>query len=103
MWYQLYVVGGREVAEAAVERARLAGFSVLVVTIDTSALGNRERDLRNGVKQLTSGNPFKALPHLPQLLAHPRWLAGFVRDGRPLKLPNIVIPRPRAAFALGSA
>src|ERR1700674_1276257 len=52
LWYQLYLVGGREVAEAAVERARLAGFSVLVVTIDTSALGNRERDLRNGVKQL---------------------------------------------------
>jgi isopentenyl diphosphate isomerase/L-lactate dehydrogenase-like FMN-dependent dehydrogenase len=92
VWYQLYVVGGREVAEATVERARLAGFSVLVATIDTSALGNRERDLRNGVKQLTSGNPFKALPHLPQLLAHPGWLAGFVRDGRPLQLPNIVIP-----------
>jgi isopentenyl diphosphate isomerase/L-lactate dehydrogenase-like FMN-dependent dehydrogenase len=91
-WYQLYLVGGREASEAAVERAREAGFSVLVVTIDTAALGNRERDVRNGVKQLTSGNFFPILPYLPQVLAHPGWLADFVRDGLPLKLPNVVIP-----------
>ena len=53
-WYQLYLVGGREVALAAIERARVAGFSALVVTIDTPVSGFRERDLRNGIKALLS-------------------------------------------------
>ena len=47
-WYQLYLVGGREAAEAAIERARNAGFTVLVITIDTGTFGMRERDVRNG-------------------------------------------------------
>ena len=37
---------------AAIERARAAGFTALVVTIDTPVAGLRERDLRNGVKEL---------------------------------------------------
>src|SRR5262249_29303952 len=36
VWYQLYLVGGREVAEGAIARARVAGFSKLVVTVDTA-------------------------------------------------------------------
>ena len=36
-WYQLYLVGGREAAEGAVERARKAGFSALVITVDARA------------------------------------------------------------------
>jgi hypothetical protein len=35
VWYQLYLVGGRDVASASIERSRRAGFSALVVTIDT--------------------------------------------------------------------
>src|SRR5439155_17293430 len=35
VWYQLYLVGGRETAEAAIARAWAAGFSALVVTVDT--------------------------------------------------------------------
>ena len=45
--YQLYLLGGRAAAEAALERARLAGFSALFVTIDTAVSGMRERDIRN--------------------------------------------------------
>ncbi len=45
VWYQLYLVGGREVATAAIQRARTAGFSALVVTIDTAVSGLRERDV----------------------------------------------------------
>jgi len=47
VWYQLYLVGGREAAEAGLERARAAGFSALAVTIDTGTAGMRERDVRN--------------------------------------------------------
>src|SRR5262249_41755438 len=39
VWYQLYLVGGREAAEAGIERARAAGFSALVITIDTPVVG----------------------------------------------------------------
>src|SRR5256884_4788494 len=44
VWYQLYLLGGRAAAEAAIHRARVAGFSALVVTIDTAVAGLPERD-----------------------------------------------------------
>src|SRR6185295_17486748 len=56
VWYQLYLIGGRDVAAAAIARARAAGFSALVVTIDTPVAGLRERDVRNGVRELATGN-----------------------------------------------
>src|SRR5580693_7494695 len=74
VWYQLYLVGGRAAAEAALERARVAGFSALFVTIDTGTAGMRERDVRNGTAQLMSGNLLKMMPFLPQFLARPGWL-----------------------------
>jgi L-lactate dehydrogenase (cytochrome) len=92
VWYQLYLVGGRATAEAAVHRARVAGFSVLVITIDTAVAGIRERDLRNGMTALLSGSALAKIPFLPQLLAHPRWLASFLLDGGVPKLANIVTP-----------
>jgi isopentenyl diphosphate isomerase/L-lactate dehydrogenase-like FMN-dependent dehydrogenase len=91
-WFQLYMVGGREVAEGSIERARLAGYSALAVTIDTPVAGMRERDPRNGMKELLSGGIFAKLPFLPQLLAHPAWLAAFLLDGGVPKLANIVVP-----------
>ncbi len=47
LWYQLYLIGGRQAAKAGIERARKAGYSALVVTVDTPVSGLRERDLRN--------------------------------------------------------
>jgi L-lactate dehydrogenase (cytochrome) len=91
-WYQLYLVGGHDVARAAIERARSAGFSALVVTIDTPVAGLRERDVRNGVRELASLRLTSMLPFLPQLLARPAWLAGFVADGGLMKFPNVVLP-----------
>jgi len=92
VWYQLYLVGGRQVAEAAIERARRAGFSALVVTIDTPVAGMRERDPRNGMKELLSGSLFAKLPFILQSLTRPAWLAAFLRDGGVPNLENIVIP-----------
>ena len=91
-WYQLYIAGGREVALAGIARARKAGYSVLVVTIDTPVSGFRERDVRNGVKELASRRPFEMLPFLPQILSRPRWVAGFLADGGLMNFPNVVIP-----------
>jgi L-lactate dehydrogenase (cytochrome) len=92
VWYQLYLVGGRDVALAAIARARAARFSALLVTIDTPIAGFRERDLRNGVKEILSGSVRSALPFLPQVLAKPRWLAGFLADGGLMTFPNVVLP-----------
>lgn len=92
VWYQLYLVGGREVAEGAIDRARRAGFSALVVTIDTPVAGMRERDPRNGMKELLGSSVFAKLPFVTQMLAHPRWLTSFLLDGGVPKLENIVIP-----------
>jgi L-lactate dehydrogenase (cytochrome) len=92
VWYQLYLVGGREVASAAIERARTAGYSALAVTIDTAVSGLRERDVRNGTKELLGAGLTSKLPFLGQFLARPRWLAGFLSDGGLMSFPNVVLP-----------
>jgi L-lactate dehydrogenase (cytochrome) len=92
VFFQLYLMGGRECAEASIERARNAGFSALVITIDTPVAGLRERDSRNGMKELLGRSPTAKLPYLPQVLSRPGWLAGFLRDGGLPALENVVIP-----------
>ena len=92
VWYQLYLVGGRDVAKGAIERARAAGFSALVVTIDTPVAGLRERDLRNGMTRLVSRKLWSMLPVVSQFLVRPRWLAGFLSDGGLMAFPNVVLP-----------
>jgi len=92
VFYQLYLMGGRGAAEAAIERARVAGFSALVVTIDTPVAGIRERDYRNGMKELISGGPFEKLPYLPQMLSRPSWLISYLLDGGLPGLPNVNVP-----------
>ena len=91
-WYQVYLVGGREVAERAITRAKAAGFSALVVTVDTPVAGMRARDIRNGTAGLLSGNPIAMAPHVGQVLTRPRWLAGFLGDGGLMQFPNVVLP-----------
>src|SRR5215471_18821084 len=68
-WYQLYLMGGRGAAEGAIERAQKAGFSALVITVDTAVAGLRERDPRNGMKELLSGSVFSKLPFLPHIFS----------------------------------
>jgi isopentenyl diphosphate isomerase/L-lactate dehydrogenase-like FMN-dependent dehydrogenase len=105
MWYQLYLVGGRAAAEAALERAQIAGYSVLAVTVDTGAAGMRERDIRSGTAQLMSGNPLTMLPFLPAVFKRPGWLSSFLMDGGIHPLPNIVLPGsgPMALIDVGAA
>jgi L-lactate dehydrogenase (cytochrome) len=87
------------VACAGIERAKGCGCSALVVTIDTPVAGMRERDLRNGVKELVSGAPFAAFPYVWQFLARPRWLAAYLRDGGLMKFPNIVLKEGPMPYA----
>ncbi|HQZ37949.1 MAG TPA: alpha-hydroxy acid oxidase [Vicinamibacterales bacterium] len=91
-WYQLYLVGGRDVALQTIARAKSAGYGALVVTIDTPVSGMRERDFRNGIRELLTGNPVKMLPHVGQFLARPSWLAGYLGDGGLMRFANVILP-----------
>lgn len=94
-WFQLYFLGARAGAEQLVDRAQKAGFSGLVVTLDTQIPGNREREQRHGL-----GPPLKLdlrtiVKMAPQAAVRPRWLADIAHDRFQLKLVN--------AAALGTA
>jgi L-lactate dehydrogenase (cytochrome) len=99
VWYQLYLVGGHDVARAGIERARKAGFAALVVTIDTPVAGMRERDHRNGTSELLTRKIGAMLPFLPQLLSRPRWLTRFVADGGLMEFPNVMLPAGAMQYA----
>jgi L-lactate dehydrogenase (cytochrome) len=105
VFFQLYLVGGRAAAEAVLERARVAGYAGLLVTVDTPVAGMRERDHRNGMKELISGGLLDKVPFLPNVLAHPGWLTSFLLDGGLRPLPNVVVPGqgPLALMDVGAA
>jgi len=92
LWYQLYVPGGRAVAEASMARAKAAGYAVLVVTIDTPVSGMRERDFRHGVRPLLQGDLWGSLPYLWQFVTRPGWVMGYLGDGAPRVFPNVELP-----------
>jgi L-lactate dehydrogenase (cytochrome) len=89
---QLYLVGDRDVSRSMMRRAQDAGYSALVVTIDTAVAGLRERDFRNGSRELVKRKLGPMLPFVGQFLARPRWLARFLQDGGMMKFPNVVLP-----------
>ena len=88
-WYQLYLLGGRDVAIKTIYRAKAAGFSAIVLTVDTPVSGLRELDIRNGTKELLSKNLFKMLPFLPQIISKPCWMTQWLFDGGLMKFPNV--------------
>src|SRR5262249_4963743 len=71
----------------------------------TPVAGMRERDLRNGVKELASRRIFKMLPYLSQFAVRPRWVAAFFLDGGLMNFPNVVLPgkRPMLYADVGAA
>ncbi len=92
LWYQLYVPGGRAVAEATIARAKAAGFTALVVTIDTPVAGMRERDFRHGVRDLLQGRVWASLRHTRQFITRLRWVMDYIADGAPRVFPNVELP-----------
>jgi isopentenyl diphosphate isomerase/L-lactate dehydrogenase-like FMN-dependent dehydrogenase len=81
LWFQLYAAGGRVEADRLLTKAEQSGVDVLVVTIDTPALGNRERDRRHGVTGPLRLDARSAIHLGPQVLLRPRWTARMARDG----------------------
>jgi isopentenyl diphosphate isomerase/L-lactate dehydrogenase-like FMN-dependent dehydrogenase len=65
---------------------------VLVITIDSTVIGQRERELRDGMEQLLRGSIWSKIPFVPQVFVRPRWLTRFLLDGGLPDMPNIVSP-----------
>lgn len=97
-WYQLYLCGGRDVASATIQRAKEVGYSALILTIDTGVSGFRERDFRNGSKELLTKS-WPMLPYAGQFISRPRWLAGFFGDGGLMSFPNVMLPEGPMLYA----
>jgi L-lactate dehydrogenase (cytochrome) len=68
-WFQLYVMKDEEFVDSAIERARKAGCSALVLTLDLQILGQRHKDLKNGL----SAPPRLTLPNILDMAIRPRW------------------------------
>ena len=68
-WFQLYVMKDRDFVGRLIDRARAAGCSALVLTLDLQILAQRHKDLRNGLSAPPRFTPASLL----QLLARPRW------------------------------
>lgn len=101
-WLQLYLMGGRPVAEQMLRRASAHGFSALVLTVDVPVGGLRECDLRNGMQM-----PFRPTFRTAlDIAAHPRWAMRFAGHGQPgfanLADPNQLAPSPALQAALGN-
>ncbi len=77
-WFQLYIMRDRDFIERLIGRARDAGCSALVLTLDLAILGQRHQDLRNGL----STPPRLTLANLVDMARHPRWSLGMLRTRR---------------------
>jgi L-lactate dehydrogenase (cytochrome) len=83
LWFQLYLPKDRGLARDLIGRVRSSGYRALIVTVDTPAVANRERDLRNRFAMGSVGS--KALLNG---LRHPQWWVQFAR-GSVLSFPNV--------------
>ena len=77
-WFQLYVMRDRGFIERLIERARAAGCDALVLTLDLQILGQRHKDLKNGL----SAPPKPTLANLVNLLTKPCWCLGMLGTRR---------------------
>ena len=89
-WYQLYLIGGKEVAARGIERAKNAGYSALVLTIDTAVPGNRAHHEWMGAPQAINGTPLQKLKFGPQMMRHLSWLKSFYADGGMMQFRNVI-------------
>ncbi len=77
-WFQLYVMKDRAFIESLIDRAKAAGCSALVLTLDLQILGQRHKDLRNGL----SAPPKLTLRNLINIASKPRWALGMLGTPR---------------------
>ncbi|HEX8404847.1 MAG TPA: alpha-hydroxy acid oxidase [Duganella sp.] len=77
-WFQLYVMKDRDFINRLIDRAKAARCSALVLTLDLQVLGQRHKDLRNGM----TAPPKLTIPNLMNLATKPRWCWNILRTPR---------------------
>lgn len=78
-WFQLYPPRDEDIRKDVLKRAKSAGFSTLVLTVDVPVASRRERQVRSGLT-----TPPKLTPRLlAQVAMRPHWAAGIARVGMP--------------------
>jgi L-lactate dehydrogenase (cytochrome) len=77
-WFQLYVMRDRDFIERLIERAKAARCSALMLTLDLQILGQRHKDIKNGL----SAPPKPTLANLMNLATKPRWCLGMLGTRR---------------------
>jgi L-lactate dehydrogenase (cytochrome) len=77
-WFQLYVMKDRDFINRLIDRARAARCSALVLTLDLQVLGQRHKDIRNGM----TAPPRLTLPNILNLATKPRWCMNILRTPR---------------------
>lgn len=93
-WFQLYVIKDRDYCIRLLQRAKAAGCSTLVFTVDLPVLGERYRDVRNGL----SGNSslFGNLKRAWDIASHPHWVWDVALNGKPLTFGSLQEALPDA-------
>jgi len=77
-WFQLYVMKDRDFIERLIDRAKAANCSALVLTLDLQVLGQRHKDIRNGM----TAPPKLTIPNMMNLATKPRWCLNMLRTPR---------------------
>ena len=77
-WFQLYVMRDRDFIERLIDRAKAAGCSALVLTLDLQILGQRHKDLKNGL----SAPPKLTIANIVNMMTKPRWCLGMAGTSR---------------------
>ncbi|MBT9247111.1 alpha-hydroxy-acid oxidizing protein [Gemmobacter fulvus] len=77
-WFQLYVMRDEEFVDNIIARAKAAGCSALVLTLDLQILGQRHKDLKNGL----TAPPRLTLPNIVNMTTKPAWCMGMLGTRR---------------------
>ena len=77
-WFQLYVMRDREFVARLIDRAKAAKCGALVLTLDLQVLGQRHKDLKNGL----SAPPKLTLANIVNMMGKPRWCMGMLGTRR---------------------
>jgi len=77
-WFQLYVMRDRDYIARLIQRAKAAQCSALVLTLDLQIMGQRHKDIKNGL----STPPKMTLQNIANIATNPRWAMGMLRTRR---------------------
>lgn len=77
-WFQLYIMKDRDFIAGLIDRAKQAGCSALVLTLDLQIIGQRHKDLKNAM----TAPPKLTLSNLVNMATKPRWCAGMLQTSR---------------------